>query len=132
MRLVDTAVAMIIYIYVVCAGAVSISHTRHPTQSDDEVHPEQATIDAVRGTFSRLGFGDKETVCLVVLGHQYGRCHLDVSGYENAWYAFDPTHWNTYEYGMGYMSLYEVSQTSLYCPTFFLFQHIRLLSEVIL
>ena len=34
---------------------------------------EKPTIDAVRGTFKRMGFSDKETVCLIVLGHQYGR-----------------------------------------------------------
>jgi cytochrome c peroxidase len=43
---------------------------------------EKPTIDAMRGVFSRLGLTDKETVCLIVLGHQYGRCHLDISGYE--------------------------------------------------
>jgi catalase (peroxidase I) len=44
---------------------------------------EKPTIDAIRGTFSRLGFDAKETVCLIVLGHQFGRCHPDVSGFEH-------------------------------------------------
>lgn len=70
---------------------------------------EKKTIDAIRGTFTRMGFDDKETVCLIVLGHQFGRCHSDVSGYENAWYAFDPTHWNVYSSGLGYLSLYSFS-----------------------
>jgi len=68
---------------------------------------EKPTIDAVRGVFSRLGLTDKETVCLIILGHQFGRCHLDVSGYENPWYAFDPVHWNAYESGLGYPSIYQ-------------------------
>ena len=51
---------------------------------------EHATISGIRGTFNRLGFSDKDTVCLIVLGHQYGRRHPDVSGYEHSWYAFDP------------------------------------------
>lgn len=46
---------------------------------------ESPTIDAMRGTFDRLGFDDKETVALIVLGHQYGRCHGDASGFEGAW-----------------------------------------------
>ena len=44
---------------------------------------EKPTIDAIRGTFIRLGFNAKETVCLIVLGHQFGRCHPDVSGFEH-------------------------------------------------
>jgi cytochrome c peroxidase len=67
---------------------------------------EKPTIDAVRGTFRRMGFDDKETVCLIVLGHQFGRCHPEVSGYEHPWYVFDPTHWNIYESGLGYLSAY--------------------------
>ena len=31
---------------------------------------EKPTIDAVRGVFSRMGFNDRETVALIVLGHQ--------------------------------------------------------------
>ena len=53
-----------------------------------------------------MGFDDRETVCLIVLGHQFGRCHPEVSGNEEAWYAFDPTHWNVYRHGLGYLSVY--------------------------
>ena len=53
-----------------------------------------------------MGFDDRETVCLIVLGHQFGRCHRDVSGFEHPWYAFDPTHWNVYEHGLGYLTAY--------------------------
>jgi cytochrome c peroxidase len=68
---------------------------------------EKPTIDAIRGTFGRMGFIDRETVCLIILGHQFGRCHLENSGYQHPWYAFDPTHWNVYgPGGLGYMSLY--------------------------
>jgi len=70
---------------------------------------EKPTIDAIRGTFTRMGFSDKETVCLIVLGHQYGRCHPDVSGYEHPWYVFDPAHWNVYEHGLGYLSVYQLA-----------------------
>jgi cytochrome c peroxidase len=74
--------------------------------SKDPALREQPTIEAVRNTFQRMGFNDKETVCLIVLGHQFGRCHPDVSGYEHPWYSFDPTHWNIYEHGLGYLSAY--------------------------
>ena len=60
----------------------------------------------MRATFDRLGFDDRETVALILLGHQYGRCHPEVSGNENAWYAFDPAHWNLFEHGLGYLSVY--------------------------
>lgn len=72
---------------------------------------EKKTIDAVRGTFTRMGFEDRETVCLIVLGHQFGRCHPGVSGYENTWYAFDPTHWNVYTNGLGYLSIYGMTDS---------------------
>lgn len=68
---------------------------------------EKQTIDSVRGTFTRLGMSDRETVVLIILGHQFGRCHLENSGYEHPWYAFDPTHWNVYgPGGLGYLTLY--------------------------
>ncbi|GMI39493.1 hypothetical protein TeGR_g9919 [Tetraparma gracilis] len=69
---------------------------------------EKPTIDAMRGVFDRLGFDDRATVNLILLGHQFGRCHADVSGYEHPWYVFDPAHWNAYEHGLGYLSLYEM------------------------
>ena len=76
-----------------------------PHATDPKVR-EQPTINAVRGTFTRMGFNDKETVCLIVLGHQFGRCHPDASGFEHPWYSFDPTHWNIYKHGLGYLSAY--------------------------
>jgi cytochrome c peroxidase len=69
---------------------------------------EKPTIDHVRSIFTRLGFTDKETVCLIILGHQYGRCHLEHSGYEHPWYAFGPTEYNIYAHGLGYMSVYNI------------------------
>ena len=47
---------------------------------------EKPTIDAIREVFTRLGMSDKETVCLIILGHQFGRGHSEVSGYEGPWY----------------------------------------------
>ena len=61
------------------------------------MHKKEApTIAAMRGTFTRLGFDDKEAVCLLLLGHQFGRCHPEASGYAGSWYGFDPAHWNIY------------------------------------
>merc|ERR1712083_1128844 len=48
------------------------------------------------------GMNDRETVALILLGHQYGRCHREVSGYEGPWWAANPTKWNSD--GMGFMS----------------------------
>jgi len=62
---------------------------------------EAPTINAMRSTFNRMGMSDRETVALIMLGHQYGRCHREVSGYEGAWWAANPTKWNSD--GMGAM-----------------------------
>ena len=67
---------------------------------------ERKTIDAVRRTFTRLGFDDRETVVLIVLGHQYGRCHPHISGYDHPWYVFGPASYSIYERGLGYLSVY--------------------------
>jgi len=63
---------------------------------------EAPTINAMRSTFRRMGMNDRETVALILLGHQYGRCHREVSGYEGPWWAANPTKWNSD--GMGFMS----------------------------
>jgi catalase (peroxidase I) len=70
---------------------------------------EKATIDGVRSVFDRLGFTDREAVCLILLGHMFGRCHLDTSGYEFPWYSFGPTSWSAYEHGLGYLSVYRMA-----------------------
>jgi catalase (peroxidase I) len=75
---------------------------------------EKPTIDATRCTFQRLGLSDKETVVLIVMGHQYGRMHENISGYggvtgADTWYAFDPAHWNVYgPGGLGYLTTYSM------------------------
>jgi catalase (peroxidase I) len=66
---------------------------------------EKPTIDAVRKTFRRMGFDDRETVLLIVMGHQYGRCHPEVSGYEHPWYSFAPGYWNSGSAGHGFLAL---------------------------
>uniref|UniRef100_A0A0D3KYZ8 Plant heme peroxidase family profile domain-containing protein n=1 Tax=Emiliania huxleyi (strain CCMP1516) TaxID=280463 RepID=A0A0D3KYZ8_EMIH1 len=94
---------------IILAGHVAIEHTGGPAvpfsygrrdfggcaASASMAEKESPTIDAMRGTFDRLGFDDKETVALIVLGHQYGRCHGDASGFEGAWRE-----------GLGYPSAY--------------------------
>ena len=97
-------------------GQVNPSGSRLPPADlgPDETAPrgcpmhqkEARTIKGIRDTFDRLGFDDKETVVLIILGHQFGRCHAEHSGFEGPWYAFDPAHWNVYMNGLGYMSMY--------------------------
>jgi catalase (peroxidase I) len=62
---------------------------------------EAPTINAMRSTFKRMGIDDRETVALILLGHQFCRCHREVSGYEGPWWARDPTTWNSD--GMGFL-----------------------------
>lgn len=62
---------------------------------------EAPTINAMRSTFSRMGFSDRDTVALLLFGHQFGRCHREVSGYEGPWWGKDPTTANPE--GMGYL-----------------------------
>ena len=42
---------------------------------------EKPTIDHIRHTMGRMGFDDQETVLLIILGRQFGRCHAHLSGY---------------------------------------------------
>ena len=77
---------------------------------------EKATIDAMRGTFHRMGFDDKETVCLILLGHQYGRCHKENSGFVGSWYGFGPAEWNIYGPG-GYVNACRDACPQLNTPT---------------
>jgi len=62
---------------------------------------EAPTINAMRSTFSRMGFDDRETVALILFGHQFGRCHREVSGYEGPWWGRDPTSVNSE--GLGFL-----------------------------
>lgn len=62
---------------------------------------EAPTINAMRSTFSRMGLNDCETVALLLFGHQFGRCHREVSGYEGPWWGRDPTTVNSD--GVGYL-----------------------------
>lgn len=49
------------------------------------------TGDYVRSVFTdRLGFTDKEMVCLIGVGHGIGRCHTTSSGFDDNW-TFSPT-----------------------------------------
>lgn len=51
----------------------------------------QETGEYVRGVFGdRLGFTDKEMVCLIGVGHGIGRCHTTSSGFDGPW-TFSPT-----------------------------------------
>lgn len=63
---------------------------------------EAKTIEAVRGTFQRMGFDDQETVALIVMGHQCGRMHTEVSGFEGTW-THAPARWNT-DRGAGFFT----------------------------
>lgn len=69
--------------------------------SSPKCQREAPTINAMRYTFSRMGINDRETVALILLGHQFGRCHREISGYEGPWWAANPTTWNSD--GMGFM-----------------------------
>ncbi|ODV85774.1 hypothetical protein CANARDRAFT_198137 [[Candida] arabinofermentans NRRL YB-2248] len=51
----------------------------------------QETGDYVRSVFAnRMGFTDKEMVCLIGVGHAIGRCHPNASGFDGPW-TFSPT-----------------------------------------
>lgn len=51
----------------------------------------QETGEYIRSVFQeRLGFSDKEIVCLIGVGHGIGRCHTSNSGFDGPW-TFSPT-----------------------------------------
>lgn len=77
------------------------------------MHQKEAkTIAHIRAVFDRLGFDDNETVALILLGHQYGRCHPENSGYFGAWNSFNPTGWQMD--GLGYFAVYNQMINSYY------------------
>ena len=39
----------------------------------------------VRAVFNRMGFSDQEIVSLIAVGHNYGRCHAQYTGYAGPW-----------------------------------------------
>lgn len=39
----------------------------------------------IRNVFTRMGFTDREMVCLIGGGHAIGRCHKDRSGFDGPW-----------------------------------------------
>ncbi|QPG76853.1 hypothetical protein FOA43_004247 [Brettanomyces nanus] len=67
-------------------------------QGEDAIPPyhrlpdaSQTTGDYIRTVFhDRLGFSDREMVCLIGVGHAIGRCHTTSSGYDGPW-TFSPT-----------------------------------------
>mmetsp|Transcript_122632 Transcript_122632/g.281113 ORF Transcript_122632/g.281113 Transcript_122632/m.281113 type:complete len:366 (-) Transcript_122632:449-1546(-) len=54
-----------------------------------------ATIQHIRDIFGRMGFSDREAVCLIG-AHALGRCHEDRSGYWGPWTRAETTFSNEY------------------------------------
>lgn len=81
------------YVAIEDMGGPNIPFTggRKDAKSDKECPPNGRLPDAsknashVRDVFYRMGFTDREIVCLVGGGHTIGRCHTDRSGYDGPW-----------------------------------------------
>lgn len=75
---------------------------------------DAATILAVRLT--RLTSSPALLTCVVHFCScgrcRYGRCHAEVSGFEHPWYSFDPTHYNIYESGLGFLTAFRMAESS--------------------
>jgi len=56
---------------------------------DGRLPDASRNVSHVRDVFTRLGFGDRETVALIG-AHALGECHVDRSGYDGPW-TTDPT-----------------------------------------
>lgn len=81
--------------------AADLGRDQRVSKSAPKCQQEAPTINAMRATFDRMGLNDHETVALILLGHQFGRCHREVSGYEGPWWAANPTKWNSD--GLGFL-----------------------------
>jgi len=57
--------------------------------------PGQETADYVRWVFNKMGFNDRQMVCLVG-AHALGRCHTEASGYDGPWTNAPETFSNEY------------------------------------
>lgn len=92
-----------------CGSRLPTADCGQDDTKDKIYEREKKTIEAMRGTFNRLGFVDREAVALILLGHQYGQGHLDVSGYDGFWFPFAPNYWNIPKSsnGGGYFSIYK-------------------------
>lgn len=70
----------------------------HPVQTpgpDDYDHPGPGTAAYVRWVFNKMGFNDREMVCLIG-AHALGRCHTNASGYDGPWTRAPETFSNEY------------------------------------
>jgi cytochrome c peroxidase len=57
---------------------------RLPSPESGSDGSDQADLDHLRSIFYRMGFDDREIVCLSG-AHALGRCHPNVSGYDGPW-----------------------------------------------
>ena len=70
-------------------------HFHKGTGDDDYDHPGKGTADYVRWVFNKMGFNDREMVCLIG-AHALGRCHTNASGYDGPWTRAPETFSNEY------------------------------------
>ncbi|CAI5759680.1 unnamed protein product [Candida verbasci] len=64
------------------SGRIDCKYAKFPIS--DHLPFGDKDSDHIRKTFTRLGFNDEETVCLLG-AHSVGRCHKYISGWEGKW-----------------------------------------------
>eukprot|EP01043_Picozoa_sp_COSAG02_P011471 COSAG02_NODE_422_length_22587_cov_10.209089_15_plen_278_part_00 len=70
-------------------------HFHQGKGDDDYDHPGPGTAAYVRWVFNKMGFNDREMVCLIG-AHALGRCHTNASGYDGPWTRAPETFSNEY------------------------------------
>jgi catalase (peroxidase I) len=70
-------------------------HFHKGSGDDDYDHPGPGTAAYVRWVFGKMGFNDREMVCLIG-AHALGRCHTNASGYDGPWTRAPETFSNEY------------------------------------
>lgn len=77
---------------------------------------ESPTIDGMAGVFRRMGVSDRELVALICVGHVYGRCHRERSGYAGPWVEEMLLFSNEYAADMLEDEWIEITHDSKNCP----------------
>ena len=77
---------------------------------------ESPTIDGMAGVFRRMGVSDRELVVLICVGHVYGRCHTERSGYAGPWVEEMLMFSNEYAADMLEDEWIEITHESQNCP----------------
>lgn len=96
--------------------AADLGPSRNPPPGCPMHVKEKPTIEGMAGVFRRMGVSDRELVALICVGHVYGRCHTERSGYAGPWVEEMLLFSNEYAADMLEDEWIEITHDSQNCP----------------